>query len=210
VATELFADKGWPALVARASGWSRTALELSALTAAEFDGAVSYLQRWRPPIRHVSLHAPIVRVDGGEQRLVARLAEAESRLAAVIQHPDVLAEPSALAPLGERLLLENMDAQKSGGRVVAELEPYFRCLPEAGFCLDVAHVRTLDATMRLGHDLLDAFGARLGELHVSGIDTDCNHVPLDADCIERYSPILRRCRHVPWILESLPADVLIV
>jgi hypothetical protein len=35
----------------------------------------------------------------------------------------VLTEPAALAPLGQRLVLENMDAQKPGGRVVAELEP---------------------------------------------------------------------------------------
>jgi hypothetical protein len=207
LATELFVETGWPELVARASAWSRAALELSALTAAELDGVVAYLEHSSPPIRYLSLHAPLVLVDGGEQSLVARLSEVESRVAAVIQHPHILAEPALLAPLGKRLLLENMDAQKPGGRLVAELEPYFRSLPKAGFCLDVAHVASVDPEMKLGRDLLDAFGARLRELHISGMDAECTHVPLDADSVARYAPILRRCRHVPWILESLPADV---
>jgi hypothetical protein len=57
------------------------------------------------------------------------------------------------------------------------------------------------------HDLIDVFGSRLREAHVSAIDADCTHLPLDAASIELYAPLLRRCRHMPWILESLPADL---
>ena len=37
-----------------------------------------------------------------------------------------------------------MDNRKSTGRVADELKPVFDELPEAGFCLDVAHVHSID------------------------------------------------------------------
>jgi hypothetical protein len=197
---------GWPELVERATRWSREALELSALAPADLDSAVAYLERSPPAIRHLSLHSPLTLPGGGERELVARLSEIESRLSAVVVHPQSLDGPSRLAPLGTLVALENMDVRKPSGRDVAELEPYFEELPRARFCLDIAHVTTVDPTLELGHALLDAFGERLCELHISGIDADCNHVALEHADVDRYEPILRRCRHVPWILESLPAD----
>lgn len=205
-ATELFAGDDWPALVARATSCSEEALELSALAVADLEGAVPYLRRSAPGIRHLSLHAPLDLPDGGEQELATCLAKVESRLSAVVVHPHILEEPARLAPLGNLTALENMDAQKPGGRDVDELEPYFVELPEARFCLDLAHVKTVDPTMELGHTLVDAFGKRLCELHVSGIDDECGHVAFTFSDIELYEPVLRRCRHVPWILESFPAD----
>jgi hypothetical protein len=190
----------------RGARWSHEALELSALAAADLDDAVRYLQGSPPAIRHLSLHAPVVLSEGGERELAERTGAFASRLSGIVVHPHILEEPGELAPLGSLLVLENMDAQKSAGRDVAELEPYFEELPQARFCLDVAHVKSVDATIELGHDLLDAFGERLGELHVSGIDADCNHIALAHADVDRYEPVLRRCRHVPWILESLPAD----
>jgi hypothetical protein len=202
----VFGEDGWPELVERATRWSREALELSALTRAELDTVVPYLERSPPAIRHLSLHAPLTLAGGGERELVARVSEIESGLSTVVVHPHTLDEPARLAPLGKLVAFENMDVLKPGGRDVAELEPYFDELPEARLCLDVAHVKTVDPTLQLGHALLDAFGERLSELHISGIDADCNHVALEHEDVERYDPILRPCRHVPWILESLPAD----
>jgi hypothetical protein len=202
----LFAGEDWPALIAHATSCSEEALELSALALADLDSAVPYLRRSPPGIRHLSLHAPLELPDGGEQELASRLSDVESRLSAVVVHPHILEEPGRLAPLGEHLALENMDVQKPSGRDVAELEPYFAELPEARFCLDVAHVKTVDPSMELGHTLVDAFGERLCELHVSGIDDECAHVAFTLADIELYEPVLRRCRRVPWILESLPAE----
>lgn len=206
VATEVFADDGWPALVERATSWSREALELSALTVGELDGAAAYLRDAQLAVRRLSLHAPLELPAAGEHELAAILEAIMPRLSAVVVHPQILEDPAALARLGELVALENMDVQKPTGRDVAELEPYFAALPEARFCLDVAHVKSVDPTMALGHALLDAFGDRLCELHVSGIDDDCKHVPLTAGDVQLYEPILRRSRNVPWILESLPAD----
>src|SRR5919201_3264666 len=105
VATEVFAAQGWPRLVECATRWSRTALELSALTAAELVSAVSYVRAGGPPVRYLSVHAPVMPV--GEPWLLAQLREAQSWFAAVIQHPHTLADPVPLSALGPRLLLEN-------------------------------------------------------------------------------------------------------
>ncbi len=71
-------------------------------------------------------------------------------------------------------MLENMDVHKSDGRTVQELERYFELLPEAGFCLDVAHAWSLDPTMGLAYDR----DARL------------------------FMPVLEHCRDLPWIFEA--------
>jgi hypothetical protein len=188
------------------TNWPREALELSAFIAADLNSVAAYLERLPTGIRHLTLHAPLALPAGGEEELVAHLGAVGSHVSAVVVHPHILGEPSRLAPLGKLVALENMDVQKPGGRDVAELAPYFEELREARFCLDVAHVKTVDLTMDLGRALINAFGERLCELHVSGIDTDCNHVELEHGDVDLYEPILRRCRHVPWILESLPAD----
>src|SRR5918994_1803505 len=80
--------------------------------------------------------------------------------------------------------------------------PCFSVLPEAGFCLDVAHVLSVDQTMVAGELLLDAFAGRLRHLHVSSLDGACRHVPLTVEHETRYAELLRRCPDVPWILEA--------
>lgn len=105
------------------------------------------------------------------------------------------------------MVLENLDHRPSTGRTPAELAPFFEALPKAGFCLDVAHVTAIDPTLLLAHQLLDAFGARLRQLHLSSFVRDeAKHVPLTDEDITRFEPILRRCRGVPWILEAPLSD----
>lgn len=112
------------------------------------------------------------------------------------------AADQATARLGRRDIFENMDATKAFGRNVADLRTVFDSFPQAGFCLDVAHVWTNDPTLALGHDLLDAFGERLRELHVSGIEPDSTHRPTTAAELGLHRALLDRCRHVPWLLEA--------
>ncbi len=95
-----------------------------------------------------------------------------------------------------------MDARKPAGRTAAELAPFFAELPEAGLCLDVAHVLTVDPSMDEGERLLDAFAGRLRHLHVSSIDDACRHLPLTVEHETRFGGLLRRCPDVPWILEA--------
>jgi hypothetical protein len=59
-----------------------------------------------------------------------------------------------------------------------------------------------DASMSMAHDLLDAFGDRLAEVHISSILPSGTHVPLEWEDLAVFEPVLKRCAGVPWILEA--------
>jgi hypothetical protein len=114
--------------------------------------------------QRVSLHAPVsTGSPAATINCIANLPLASD----VIFHPDGWGDERGLDRLGLRVVFENMDVVKRFGRSVGDLQTVFATHPEAGFCLDVAHVWTNDRTLRLGHELLDAFGDRLRQLHVS-------------------------------------------
>ncbi len=120
----------------------------------------------------------------------------------IVFHPDVYREQGWIRELTSRAVFENMDSTKEFGRGVVDLSETFAAFPEAGFCLDVAHVWTNDPTLALGHELLDAHGGRLRQLHVSGIEPDGTHRPTTPADLALYEPLLARCAGVPWLLEA--------
>lgn len=192
----------WPAQARAAAAVSSFAAELAALSLPEFDALEAWLHTLPPlPFRYLSVHAPVKDLDGDEPRLVARLAALPAAVRSIVVHPDVMVDPRAYGRVGSRLVVENMDDRKAGGQGVEDLAAVFAVLPEAGFCLDVAHVTSVDPTMELAHDLLDAFGPRLRQLHVSSL-VDGEHAPLTAEDAERFRSVLRRCVDVPWVLEA--------
>ena len=190
----------WPELAGRAVAASAGALELAgARDRDDLAALLAYLAGGGPPgDAALSLHAP-AGIDAGE--VADLLVGLPARVERVIAHPDRLGDPAALAPLGPRLVLENMNARKRDGRTADELAAHFGRLPEAGLCLDLAHVSTVDPSLALAHELLDAHGGRLRQLHVSAAADGGGHHPLRAADLARYAPVLRRCRQVPWILE---------
>src|SRR3954447_3940790 len=193
----------WPAMVAEALETSPFAVELAALSEVELPGLEAYLATEPElPFASLSVHAPVKDLRMPEAELVRRLARLAPHVDAVVVHPDAMDDPRAYRPLGSCLVLENMDARKPTGRTAAELRPFFAALPEAGLCLDVAHVLSLDPSMEAGEEILDAFAGRLRHLHVSSIDADSHHVPLTVEQETRFAPLLRRCLDVPWILEA--------
>jgi hypothetical protein len=193
----------WPAMVAEALHLSPFAAELAALSEVELPGLEEYLAA-RPelPFAYLTVHAPVKHLRMAEAELVRRLTRLAPLVDGIVVHPDAMDDPRAYRPLGSCLVLENMDARKPTGRTVAELTPYFAVLPEAGFCLDVAHVLSVDPTMEAGERLLDAFADRLRHLHVSSVDDRCRHLSLTVEHETRYAELLRRCPDVPWILEA--------
>ena len=193
----------WRLLAELAVETSSFAAELAALDESELDGLLAYLASEPDlPHRYLSVHGPSKGRALPEAELVERLGSLPGWVDAIVLHPDTLAEPAAYEPLGDRLVLENLDARKASGRTAAELAPLFDALPEAGFCLDVAHVSSVDPTMAVGEDLLDAFGGRLRHVHVSSLDREGCHAPLRDEDEERFCPLLSRCIDVPWILEA--------
>jgi hypothetical protein len=196
----------WATLVRRACEVSTFAVELSALGERELPGLLAFLEG-RPllPFHYLSVHAPTKGRRLPEPELAALLARLPPHVDAVVVHPDQIADPEAWRVVGHRLLLENMDARKPGGQRPEQLAALYAALPDAGFCLDVAHAAAVDPTMRLAHDLLDAHGRRLREVHLSSLRRDRgSHVALTRRDEARFAPVLRRCPDVPWILEAPP------
>ena len=148
----------------------------------------------------VSLHAPVGIASPSET------IDALLRLPLdgdVILHPDVYGGDDAVDALGPRAVFENMDVAKRFGQTVDDLGPVLERFSEAGFCLDVAHVWTNDRSLDLGHALIEAFGMRLRQLHVSGIEPDGTHRPTTRDDLSLYAPLLELCAHVPHVFETV-------
>jgi hypothetical protein len=194
----------WSALADAAAALSPFTAELAALSEDELPGLLAYLAGLDGslPFHYLSVHAPSKGLRMAEAKLVDALVRLPAYVDAIVVHPDVIDDPAEYRRLGARLVLENMDTRKARGRDAGELAPYFAELPEAGLCLDVAHARDVDPSMRGAQELLDRFAGRLRHLHVSSIDDAGHHVPLRAGDEEAFRPILRRCRDVPWILEA--------
>jgi hypothetical protein len=199
MATGAFEDiRGdWSAGVGRASAGMWPYLELTTIAEPELDALIAFLME-NPgallPFARVTVHAP-VRLYTSPSTALTKLP---GGLEAVL-HPDVYPDASSL---GERAVFENMDVAKPFGQTPAELASVFERHPDAGFCLDVAHVLTNDPSLALGHELLDSFGDRLRQLHLSGIAPDGTHQRTTAADLRLYEPLLARCEHVPWLLET--------
>ncbi len=195
----------WPALVREATALSLRAIELAALSEDELPGLLAYLDEDPAlPCDYVSVHAPSKGRAMPEEELVELLAELPAWVETVVTHPDTFEEPERWVRLGRRLAVENMDRRKTGGQTVDDLGPVFDQLPEASLCFDIAHAWAIDPSMEAGTAILDQLGSRLRQLHVSSLDDGQHHVPLTAEDEKLFSPLLDRCRDVPWILEAPP------
>jgi hypothetical protein len=193
----------WDAALKRAAAEGWRAIELTAITEERFDVLERLLEQNEDAcgaFERVTIHAP-VGFDRPVHEIVGRLAGVKPAFD-VILHPDVYADEPAVLELGTRAVFENMDIQKTFGRDLRDLRVVFDRWRDAGFCLDVAHIWTNDRSLALAHDLLDAFGDRLRQLHVSGIEPDGTHRPTSRADLDAYSPLLERCRRVPWLLEA--------
>jgi hypothetical protein len=193
----------WPALVRAACAISTHAIELAALEAEELPALLAFLaDRPRLPFRHVSVHAPVKGVDDrSDAERAAAVAGLPLGVRSVVVHPDLIVDPAPWRALGRRVLVENMDDRKAAGRTAEELAPLLAELPEAGFCLDIAHAHTVDPTMTVAAELLDAFRGRLRQVHLSSI-REGSHTTLTLEDEALFTPLLGRCRDVPWILEA--------
>ena len=187
-----------------------TAIELSALREHELPllvDAIDDLDVER--FDYVSFHAPSKLKDFGENAvfdLLLSLPEAWP----IIVHPEIVRTSALWARLGARLCLENMDNRKSDGRTVAELHMLFEKLPDATFCLDVGHARQIDPTMVTSILMINQFGHRLQQVHVSDVGPlgeHCSVGVLASMAFSRIAPhIPETC---PLIIESIVASSLI-
>jgi hypothetical protein len=183
------------------------AIELSALRAREIDELLQTVAENRfESFTYVSVHAPSRYAGLTEAEVVQQLQLVLDRGWSLTLHPDAIRDWDLWAELGPLVCIENMDNRKASGRTVAELETVFRRLPEATFCLDVAHARNIDPAMALTRDLLAAFGARLRQVHLSEVDSDCRHLPLSTIALNDFRSIAPLLPPTAAILLETPVN----
>jgi hypothetical protein len=193
----------WDAAVGRAAAEGWAFVELTAIVEERLESLFAFFAGSPDSgarFERISIHAPVV-FHTSAASVVERLAGWRPDLD-VVFHPDIYRDEVLLRRLGARTVFENMDVAKRFGRSAADLRTIFDVFPEAGFCLDVAHVWTNDPSLNLAYELLDAFGDRLRQLHVSGIEADGIHRPTTIADLDLYEPVLDQCGHVPWLLEA--------
>lgn len=182
---------------------STFAVELSVLSEPELPSLLSFFEAGHPlSFRYVSVHGPSKHRAIPERDLVLLLTRLAVHCDGIVMHPDTIKDPRAYLPLGEKLIIENMDGRKQLGRTAEELRPLFDALPSAGFCFDIAHAWSIDPTMLVGEELLETYKLRLRHVHLSSLSDDSHHISLTEDDEELFWPLLSRCLDVPWILEA--------
>jgi hypothetical protein len=181
-----------------------TAVELSALREPELQPLVDSAELLPvSKFAYVSFHAPSAFKNLREDQVVALLARLPAHWPTVV-HPDLIHDPEIWATLGTRLCLENMDLRKRTGRTVDEMQAAFDALPAAGFCLDLGHARQIDPTMGIALEMLQRFGSRLRQLHVSEVGTFGDHRRLGFLARTAFRRVVRYIpADVPVILESI-------
>ncbi len=147
-------------------------VELSALRLGELEPLVRAIPELDlRSFAFVSVHAPSRFAPEEEIRVLDQLQACVSYGYPIVVHPDVMFTPRRWAPLGDLLLIENMDKRKPVGRTVDKLRDLFAILPDAGFCFDVGHARQIDPSMTEAALLLHEFGPRLREVRMSEVNT---------------------------------------
>jgi hypothetical protein len=180
-----------------------TAIELSALRTSEVEEVVQVVREVKlEQFQYISFHAPSKWNGMSEREFLNAAAEIIKQGWPIILHPDAIQEWDSWHQLGSQVVIENMDGRKPVGRNVEELQNIFDRLPLARFCFDVGHAKQIDPTMKLAQDLLNAFGSRLSEFHVSDVNEHFAHVRLSRESMQLYGPLLQQFPHVPIILET--------
>jgi hypothetical protein len=179
-------------------------VELSALREEELEPLIASLDNLElGDFEYVSFHAPskLKRLD--EERVIELLQAVTLKNWPMIVHPDVIQRFERWAGFGELLCIENMDKRKPIGRTARELALLFENLPNASLCLDLGHVRQVDPTMSVALEILERFGGRLCQLHVSEVNTNSQHDALTFEtalAFQKISSLIPQT--IPVILES--------
>jgi len=189
-------------------GKTVNAVELSALRIHELPELVKAVDSLDlRAYQYISIHAPSSFGAEPEQRVVDQLRIFIAKGWPIILHPDAIRNSRLWRDFGDYLCIENMDKRKPVGRTVWELEKVFSELPEACFCLDMAHARQVDSSMTEAYLLLERFGHRLRQLHISEVDTNSKHDRISWGASRAFQEIANMIpSEIPAILETPIAE----
>lgn len=179
------------------------AVELSALRLPELAVLLSAFHELDlSAYQFVTLHFPSAYPASREAGLVESLRQAVPGVPVVV-HPDAIGDFALWRALGDSVLVENMDRRKPQGRTVRELAEVFEWLPEARLCFDVAHARQVDSSLTEAFLILERFGDRLAQVHLSEVSTSGRHGRLSRTAILAFQELAPYIPpDVPVILES--------
>jgi hypothetical protein len=181
------------------------AVELSALRAIELPELLAALplrlNALRQRYQYISFHAPTNFND--ERGLVEQLKAIADMGLNIVVHPDTIHDALIWKELGRHLCLENMDSRKRTGRTAEELRSFFIDLPEATLCFDIAHARQVDPTMTEAVRILEEFGDRLVQFHLSEVNSRGKHFSMSFAAKRAYEPFAAILSQAPVILESV-------
>jgi hypothetical protein len=184
------------------------AVELSALRSSELPDMLAklpvYLGTLEKRYRYVSFHAPTDFKD--ERGLLEQLTAFVSLGWNIIVHPDTIRDRSLWRALGSYLCLENMDSRKNTGRTAKELHEFFDDIPHAKLCFDIAHARQVDPTMTEAACILEEFGDRLAQVHLSEVDGRGEHFAMSLSAELAYEQFSDIISEVPVILEAIVGE----
>ncbi len=188
-------------------GSSANVVELSALREKELIPLIEAIRELDlHQYKYVSFHAPSKLVNYSEAELIFHLKKVLEYRLPIILHPDLIQDIRPWRIFGKYLCIENMDKRKPIGRTASDLEELFYYLPEASFCFDLAHVRQVDTTMSEGFEIINRFRGKLSQLHVSDVNSNSAHEPLNLQAVLAFRKIAPFIDHeIPIILES-PVD----
>jgi len=179
-------------------------VELSALREKELAPLVDSLDSLDlAAYTYISVHAPSKFEKEREPDIVGLLSAVATRGWRIVLHPDAIRDVALWNAFGRLLLIENMDKRNNCGRTARELSEIFVKLPQAGLCFDIGHCRQVDPTMNEAYLILQAFGDRLQQLHVSEVNSRSTHDPLSNAAIDAFKAVASLIpENIPVILES--------
>jgi hypothetical protein len=130
---------------------------------------------------HVSIHLPksVFADINKTKKLLSRIKKVHKRLGfdSAVLHPDQISDWTFFKTTPLPIAIENMDTRKKNCKNVDDLQKVFQKI-NAKMVYDVAHVFDNDPTMKLGKDLVSAFGERICEIHLSGYNYRELHDPI--------------------------------
>jgi hypothetical protein len=180
------------------------AVELSALRQHELIPLVEELDKLDlREFEYKAFHAPSVIENDFESIAISVLDRVASRQWPIIVHPDAMHNPQKWDRFGDLLCIENMDKRKPIGQTVAHLIEIFNILPRASLCFDIGHARQVDPTMSEAAAILQHFGGRLRQIHISEVNSQSKHDPLSFESVLAFRKVAHLIPEiVPAIVES--------
>lgn len=183
-------------------------IELSALRQEELAPLFQALDQLDlSSFSYISVHAPSKINPNQEAAVVDMLLTMSHKGWPIILHPDAVHDFSLWRRLGKLLCIENMDQRKALGKDVEELNHIFEKLPEAMFCFDIGHARQVDPSMNGAFVLLDEFGQKLVQVHLSEVNENGTHGLLTPESVMAFRKVSELIpQTAPIILESIISE----